>query len=120
MTKQWKVNARKADENYVLYVATSDEAIKMDLKAGSGSLIGFARDGRRLPENVRDDDHRDLAIGALGYHAQSRRMELENGSFAETDSIPKGLKDNWLGGKPGSNTFTVRVYEETVTPPASS
>ena len=113
MTKQWKVNAAKGDANYVLYVATSDEAIQLDKQAGSGSsLIEFARHGRFLSENIQNEDQRDLAIGALGYYAKSRNMQL--GSFSETDSIPKGLKSDWLGGKPRSQTFAVIVYEQQV------
>ncbi len=112
MTKQWKVSARKNGETYVLYVATSDEATKADHEAGSGSLIAFARDDRRLPENIKDDDHRDLAIGAFGNYARLRKMEL--GSLAETDSIPEGLKEDCLGGKPGAHSFLVRVYEQRV------
>ena len=47
MVKQWRVNARKDSTKYILYVATSDEAIRIDQQAGSGSsLIEFARHGR--------------------------------------------------------------------------
>jgi hypothetical protein len=112
MMKQWKVNARKQGANYMLYVAISEEAIQLDHQAGSGSsLIEFARHGRFSSEH--NDDHRDLAIGAFGHYAKSHDMEV-GGPLVEIDSIPKGLKNDWLGGNPGSHTFAVIVYEQQV------
>jgi len=58
-----------------------------------------------------NDDHRDLAIGACGYYAKTQNIEL-GGPLVEVDTIPNGLKNDWLGGKPGSGTFAVIVYEQ--------
>jgi hypothetical protein len=118
VTRQWKVNARKQGAKYMLYVATSDEAIRIDQQAGTGhSLIEFARHDRFSSEH--DDDHRDLAVGAFGYFAKTRNMDL-GGPLVEVDSIPGNLGNDWLGGKPGSGTFAVIVYEQQSELPAKS
>ncbi|SRR6266566_1224604 len=114
MVKLWKISAKKNDESYSLYVETSDEAIQLDHQAekGGGSLISYARHGRWSGEP--SDDHRDLALGALSYYASRRGMQITSG-LAETDSIPEGLKQDWLGGVPSSGTFAVIVHEQPST-----
>ncbi len=113
MTKIWKVSAKKDPEFYALYVGTSDKAIALDHHAeqSGGSLISYARHGRFGSE--QSDDHRDLAVGALSYYASRRGMQITS-PLAETDSIPEGLKQDWLGGVPSSGTFAVIVHEQQI------
>ena len=114
MTKHWKATATKGDASYILYVVTHDEAIRLDREAAStgGSLISYVRHGR-FPSEA-GDDHRDLAFGALSHHANGKGMRLM-AAPAETDSVPERLEQTWLGGRPGSNTFAVAVYEQPIT-----
>lgn len=111
MPKFWKISAKKGDQAYAAYVATSDEAIQIDQQAekSGGSLISYARHKRFSGEP--SDDHRDLAAGALTYYATRAGMQITS-PLSQTDSIPDGLKQDWIGGVPSSQTYAVIVHEQ--------
>ena len=110
MIKHWNTTATKDGKPVNLYVSTTEGTVKLDLSAGAGSLIDYARRGH-FP-NFPKDDHRDLAISAFGYHCDSRKATWSDQTLRTCDSIPPGLESFWYGGAPGGNTVAVSVHEE--------
>jgi hypothetical protein len=109
-TKQWRITLRKGGEPVTLYASTTDAMIRLDLGGESPkSLILMARQFHRHPP-THDQNHRDLAIGAIMTYAHSAPYDRAGAHVELTHSVPTGEATAYIGGDRHSRL--VPVWEE--------
>lgn len=89
-TKCWKLSLKKLEQRVTLYVTTTDEMVEIDLAGPiSCSLIANARQYHRHGQTA-DQNHRDLAIGALMLFAAEPPYDLSFEHIERAMAIPEG------------------------------
>jgi hypothetical protein len=113
MIKYWCAATTKEGKPVKLYVETYDAAIDHDVEqAPSCSLIYWAS-GHSIPTD-EEQRHHALALGAFRRHTMAEGY-TPVGEIYETDSIPKGLEDSWVGGTVKEPAVcAVIVYEQPI------
>jgi hypothetical protein len=111
-TKHWKISLCKNRRRIVLIAATSQEMIATDLNMDAErSLIQTARQFHRRPQTP-DQDHRDLAIGAVMAYAAAPSYDLEFEHLETCPGAPDRAPDTHVGGR--RNEKLVPIWEESV------
>jgi len=109
MTKYWKAEGVRGSRQIALYVETNDAAVEFDVSLWPASaLMAGAVD--TIPP-AGEPRHRALAQGALVEYLRSAQVSSV-GIVSEVWSIPAGLKNTWIGGKPGDPGTCVAVIHE--------
>ncbi len=111
MVKYWYAATTKDGKPVTLYVETYDAAIEHDIEQAPSSSLIYWASSHTIPAD-EERRHHALALGAF------RRLTVAPGytpvaKMYETDSIPKGLEDSWVGGNiKGPSVCAVVVYEQ--------
>lgn len=109
-TKHWKLSVLKNGKPIMLFARTTDEMVEIDLDGeASVSLIRVARQYHRHGQD-QDQDHRDLAIGALMSHAVKPTYDCTDTHIRRADTIPDGEPIAHVGG--GRGGHLVPIWEE--------
>jgi hypothetical protein len=111
ITKYWSISLSKNGVPVTLFTITTDTMVNMDLSnETSKSLIQMARQYHRHPQ-TEDQDHRDLAIGAIMAHATEPPYDRSNARIERTDAVPAADPANYVGGD--RNAPLVPIWEES-------
>lgn len=98
IVKHWKLNLLKNSRRVVLFVTTTDHMVEQDFAADQAqSLIQTARQYHRRGQTV-EQDHRDLAIGALMSYAASGIYDLTYEHIETVVAVPEGVPSRYVGG----------------------
>lgn len=109
-TKHWKLSLTKEGRRIVLFATTTDRMVERDLHGDlEESLIRTSRQYHRHGQNA-EQDHRDLAIGALMSYACSAPYDLTHEHIEATSAVPDGIPQRYIGGN--RRTPMVPVWEQ--------
>ena len=111
ITKYWSISLLKNGAPVTLFTITTDTMVDMDLSSEtSKSLIQLARQYHRHPQ-TEEQDHRDLAIGAIMAHATEPTYDRSNARIERIDSVPAEDPVAYVGGD--RNALLVPIWEES-------
>lgn len=107
-TRHWQITLQKDGRNVTLFTTTTGLMIDLDLDAeGSKSLILMARQYHRHPPS-EEQNHRDLAIGAIMTHAAEPPYDRTGARVLNADAVPDASPINHVG----SSGSLVPIWEE--------
>jgi hypothetical protein len=108
-TRKWQVEVSKKGHRQYVYFVTNDEVKARDdaAKGKGGSMAELAMfDNPMVAKDLRDEALlvRGLCsyLGTLGYLV---------GELRETNLIPPGLSENWVGGWDGNYAFRLNFED---------
>lgn len=108
--KHWKLSLLKAGRRITLFVTTTDRMVETDLDGDlEESLIQTSRQYHRRGQTP-EQDHRDLAIGALMTYAACAPYDLTHEHIERTTAVPSGTPQRYIGGD--RRAPLVPVWEE--------
>jgi hypothetical protein len=108
--KHWKLSLSKGGRRIALFVTTTDRMVEADLDGDlEESLIQTSRQYHRHGQTP-EQDHRDLAIGALMTYASCAPYDLTHEHIEGTPDVPPGAPRRYIGGD--RRTPIVPVWEE--------
>ena len=110
ITKHWSILVQKNGEPVRLFTSTTDDTVSLDLDGERGqSLIRRARQFHRHAQTP-EQNHRDLAIGALMAYAVDPAFDCTRSEIQRIDGVPPGPPSGFIGG--GRHADLVPVWEE--------
>jgi hypothetical protein len=110
ITKHWRISLRKNGELVTLFTTTTDVMVDMDLGGDvKNSLIQVARQYHRHPQ-TEEQNHRDLAIGAIMMYATEPPFDRTDTRIQLTDAVPNVDPLTFVGGN--RNALLVPIWEE--------
>lgn len=110
--KHWKLSLLKQGRRILLFVTTTDRMIEYDLRIQcEKSLILVSRQYHRRSQ-TSEQDHRDLAVGALMAYASSDVYDLNHEHVESAPDVPQGVPRRYVGGD--HRRAIVPVWEEEV------
>lgn len=108
--KHWKLSLLKGGRRIALFVTTTDRMVETDLDGDlEESLIQTSRQYHRRGQTP-EQDHRDLAIGALMTYASCAPYDLTHEHIEGIEGVPPGAPRRYIGGD--GRTPIVPVWEE--------
>jgi hypothetical protein len=111
MTRHWQIPILKDGNQIRLIVTTTTSMIDVDLGGDPDrSLIRMARQYHRHAQN-EEQNHRDLAIGAIMTFAGLAPYDLSDTHVETTEAAPQTEAQHYVGGPRGDSL--VPVWEET-------
>ena len=110
MTRHWQISILKQDAQVRLFLTTTGSMIDIDLRGDpDDSLIRRARQYHRHGQN-EEQNHRDLAIGAVMAFAGSAPYDISDTHIATCGTPPPSAPDQYVGGRDGK---LVPIWEMT-------
>ena len=109
VARKWQVEVSKDGRRQFVYFATSDEAKVRDdaAKGKGGSMAELAKfDNPMLAEQLGDEAL--LVRGLCSYLGSQGYQVVE---VRETDLIPPGLPESWVGGWGGNFAFRLNFED---------
>ncbi|MHA3771182.1 hypothetical protein ACXR0O_06545 [Verrucomicrobiota bacterium sgz303538] len=111
ITKYWRISLLKNGKPVTLFTTTTDTMVDTDLGGDvTRSLIHVARQYHRHPQ-TDEQNHRDLAIGAIMAHATEPLYDRNNARIRATDCVPNAEPIAYIGGS--RTTLLVPIWEES-------
>jgi len=115
--KHWKLSLLKGGKRIALFVTTTDHMIERDLGGDiEKSFIETARQYHRQGQTP-EQDHRDLAIGALMAYAAAPAYDLNYEHIELVPAVPEGHPTRYVGGD--GRIPLVPVWEGTNSTPGA-
>lgn len=97
-TKHWKLSLMKEGRRITLFATTTDQMVERDLHGVlEESLIQSSRQYHRRGQTA-EQDHRDLAIGALMIYASCAPYDLTHEHIETALAVPEGVPQRYIGG----------------------
>src|SRR6476469_3909828 len=110
MTKHWSILAQKDGARVTLFTTTTDDTVSLDLDGDRAhSLIRRARQFHRHAQTP-EQDHRDLAIGALMAYAREPIFDCSQSEIRRSEAVPSTQPSGYVGG--GRHADLVPIWEE--------
>lgn len=112
-TRKWQLEVTKGGKRQYVYWITNDEVHARDnaAKDKGGSLAELAkRDNSIFSNQLSEEDL--LVFGVRSYLATTG---YHVGDIQETDLIPPGLPENWVGGWDGNYAFCLHFEDIGIT-----
>jgi hypothetical protein len=107
MTRHWQIHILKGREQICLFVTTTSSMIDVDLDGDSEqSLIRKARQFHRHGQN-EEQNHRDLAIGAIMSFAGSLPYDISDTHVAPCADVPECEANFHVGGRGRGDTVPI-------------
>jgi hypothetical protein len=114
MTRHWQIPILKDGKHVRLYVKTTSSMVDVDLGGDPDqSLIRKARQYHRHGQN-EEQNHRDLAIGAIMSFAGSAPYDISDTHVAPSEAVPQAEANYYVGGN-GRDT-SVPIWETPAEP----
>jgi hypothetical protein len=109
MTRHWQISILKEGRHVRLFLTTTSSMIDTDLRGDPDSSL--IRRARQFHRHGQDDEqnHRDLAIGAIMAFASSAPYDISDTHVASSEAAPQTDADHRVGGKHGE---LVPIWEE--------
>jgi hypothetical protein len=107
MTRHWQISILKNGRHIRLFVTTTSSMIDADLGGDPDrSLIRKARQYHRHGQN-EEQNHRDLAIGAIMSFAGSAPYDISDTHVATCEDVPEAEANCYVGGHGGDQLVPI-------------
>jgi hypothetical protein len=107
MTRHWQIPILKDGKHVRLFVTTTRDMIEMDLGGDPNrSLIRNARQYHRHGQD-EEQNHRDLAIGAIMSFAGCPPYDISDTHVAASDTVPQAQVHCYVGGRGGNSLVPI-------------
>jgi hypothetical protein len=111
MTRHWRISIFRAGKQVRLFLTTTTSMVEADLRGDlDRSLIRRARQYHRHGQD-EEQNHRDLAIGAIMSFAGSDPYDISDTHVALCESAPQGQPKHRVGGQNGE---LIPIWEEPI------
>lgn len=111
ITRHWQISILKHGKHVRLLLTTTASMIDADLRGDPDlSLIRRARQYHRHAQD-QEQNHRDLAIGAIMAFAGSVPYDISDTHVATCEASPQKEADHRVGGRHGD---LVPIWEESL------